>query len=75
MGVDILPPFGFKDFHHAARLQSPAGGHPGGWPPALWWGEASRAAASLPPSASRMFIILAVVEGGLSQGPTLRMGW
>ena len=20
---------GFKDFHHAARLQSPAGGHPG----------------------------------------------
>jgi hypothetical protein len=27
-GVGILPPtFGFKDFHHAARLQSPAGGH------------------------------------------------
>jgi hypothetical protein len=23
------PPLGFKDFHHAARLQSPAGGHPG----------------------------------------------
>jgi hypothetical protein len=20
---------GFKDFHHAARLQSPTGGHPG----------------------------------------------
>jgi hypothetical protein len=31
MGVGILPPsFGFKDFHHAARLQSPAGGHPEG---------------------------------------------
>jgi hypothetical protein len=31
MGVGILPPpFGFKDFHHAARLQSPTGGHPEG---------------------------------------------
>jgi hypothetical protein len=31
MGVDILSPlFGFKDFHHATRLQSPVGGHPGG---------------------------------------------
>jgi hypothetical protein len=31
MGVGILSlPFGFKDFHHAARLQSPAGGHPEG---------------------------------------------
>jgi hypothetical protein len=30
-GVGILPPsFGFKDFHHAAQLQSPAGGHPEG---------------------------------------------
>jgi hypothetical protein len=28
MGVGILPPsFGFKDFHHATRLQPPAGGH------------------------------------------------
>jgi hypothetical protein len=28
MGVGTLPPsFGFKDFHHAARLQSPASGH------------------------------------------------
>jgi hypothetical protein len=27
-GVGILPPsLGFKDFHHAARLQSPASGH------------------------------------------------
>jgi hypothetical protein len=31
LGVVILPPsFGFKDFHHAARLQSPVGGHPEG---------------------------------------------
>jgi hypothetical protein len=31
MGVGILPPpFGFKDFHHAAWLQSPTGGHPEG---------------------------------------------
>jgi hypothetical protein len=31
MGVGILSPlFGFKDFHHAARLQSLAGGHPEG---------------------------------------------
>jgi hypothetical protein len=28
MGVGILPPsLDFKDFHHAARLQSPASGH------------------------------------------------
>jgi hypothetical protein len=30
VGVDALQsPLGFKDFHQAARLQSPAGGHPG----------------------------------------------
>jgi hypothetical protein len=30
MGVGALQSsLGFKDFHHAARLQSPAGGHPG----------------------------------------------
>jgi hypothetical protein len=23
----LLPSLGFKDFHHAARLQSPTGGH------------------------------------------------
>jgi hypothetical protein len=23
----LVPSFGFKDFHHAARLQSPASGH------------------------------------------------
>jgi hypothetical protein len=50
VGVGTIPPsLGFKDFHHAARLQSPASGHLKGWPPALWWREASRAAASLCP--------------------------
>jgi hypothetical protein len=30
MGVGALQSsLGFKDFHHAARLQSPTGGHPG----------------------------------------------
>jgi hypothetical protein len=45
------PSLGFKDFHQAARLHPLAG--------VRWWGEASRAAASAPPSASRMFIISA----------------
>jgi hypothetical protein len=35
----FLPSLDFKDVHHAARLQSPAGGDPS------WWREASRAAA------------------------------
>jgi hypothetical protein len=38
------------------------------------WGEASRAAILVPPSASRMFIILAGVEAGLSQSSTSRAG-
>jgi hypothetical protein len=30
MGLGALQsPLGFKDFHQAARLQSPIGGHPG----------------------------------------------
>jgi hypothetical protein len=40
----------------------------------VWWGEASRVAASAPPSASRIFVILAVAEGELSQGSTSRIG-
>jgi hypothetical protein len=53
-----------------ARLQgfslcSPAA-FPHQW--SVWWGEASRAAASAPPSASRIFVILAEVEGKLSRG-------
>jgi hypothetical protein len=38
------------------------------------WGEASRAAASAPPSASRIFVIRAEAEGELSQGSTSHMG-
>jgi hypothetical protein len=54
MGVGaLLPSLGFKDFHHAARLQSPASGHP----LASWWREASRAATFPLPSASRIFIM------------------
>jgi hypothetical protein len=53
VGVGTFQPsFGFKDFHHAARLHLSAGGHP--------------------PSASRMFIILAGVEAGLSRSSTSR---
>jgi hypothetical protein len=39
---------------------------------AVWWGKASRAAASAPPSASRIFVILAEAEGELSRGRPLR---
>jgi hypothetical protein len=41
----------------------------------LWWREASRAAASPLPLASRMFIIRAGEEGEPSWGPAFRMGW
>jgi hypothetical protein len=40
----------------------------------VWWGEASQAAASTPPSASRIFVILDEAEGELSRGSTSRMG-
>jgi hypothetical protein len=53
------PSFGFEDFHQAARPHPLAGGRPRRRPPAPGWGEASRVAASAPPSASRMFIISA----------------
>jgi hypothetical protein len=56
------PSFGFKDFHQSARLNPLAGGHP------------SRAAILVPPSASRMFIILAGAEAGLSRSSTSRAG-
>jgi hypothetical protein len=64
------PSFGFKDFHHAARPHPLAGGHPRRLPPAPGWGEASRAAILVPPSASRMFIILAGAGAVLSQSST-----
>jgi hypothetical protein len=66
--VTLQPSLGFKDFHEAARLHSLTNGHPGCRPPVRWWGEASRAIASAPPLASRIFIILAGEEGGASRG-------
>jgi hypothetical protein len=68
------PSFGFKDFHQAARLHPLAGGHPRRRPPAPRWGEASRAAILVPPSASRMFIILTGAEAGQSQSSASRAG-
>jgi hypothetical protein len=52
----------------------PAGSHPRRRLPAPRWGEVSRAAILVPPSASRMFIILAGVEAGLSRSSTSRAG-
>jgi hypothetical protein len=60
------PSLDFKDFRRAARLHSPTNGQFGG--------EASRAAASAPPSASRIFVIRAGAEGEMSQSSTSRMG-
>jgi hypothetical protein len=75
VGVGTFQPsFGFKDFHQPARLHPFASGHPRQRPPAPGWGEASQAAILVPPSASRMFIILAGVEAGLSRSSTSRAG-
>jgi hypothetical protein len=68
------PSFGFKDFHQAAQPHPLAGGHPRRGPPVRWWGEASRAAILVPPSASRIFIILAGAESEVSRGSTSRTG-
>jgi hypothetical protein len=59
-----------------ARLQGFLSCSPAAFPHqwSVWWGEASRVAASASPSASRIFIILAEVEGKLSRGSTSRMG-
>jgi hypothetical protein len=75
VGVGTFQPsFDFKDFHQLARLYPFAGGHPRRRPPAPGWGEASRAAILVPPSASRMFIILAGAEAGLSRSSTSLAG-
>jgi hypothetical protein len=58
------PSFGFNDFHQAARPHPLAGGHP----------RRCRAAILVPPSASRIFIILAGAEAGLSWSSTSRAG-
>jgi hypothetical protein len=59
-----------------ARLQGFLSCSPAAFPHqwSVWWGEASRAATSAPPSASRIFVILAEAEGKLSRGSTSRMG-
>jgi hypothetical protein len=58
----LLPSLSFKDFHHAARLRSLASGHPRMTTNLVV--ERSEPGCGLPlPSASRMFIILAGVEG------------
>jgi hypothetical protein len=46
----------------------------GGDHPTPGWGEASRAVILVPPSASRMFIILAGAESEASRGSTSRVG-
>jgi hypothetical protein len=75
VGVGTFQPsFGFKDFRQPARLHPFASGHPRRRPPAPGWGEACRAVILVPPSASRMFIILAGVEAGLSRSSTSRAG-
>jgi hypothetical protein len=61
------PSFGFKDFSSCSLAAFP---HQ--WE--VRWGEASRAAASAPPSASKIFIILARAEGELSRSSTSRTG-
>jgi hypothetical protein len=67
-----------------ARLQGFSSGSPTAFPhqwsprmvtTSLMWGEASRAAASAPPSASRIFIILAGAGAELSRSPTSPTGW
>jgi hypothetical protein len=69
-------PHGDRHLLAIARLQGFSSCSPAAFPHqwAVWWGEASRAAASAPPSASRIFVILAEAEGELSRGSTSRMG-
>jgi hypothetical protein len=57
-------PRGDRHLSAIARLQGFSSCSPTAFPHqwAVWWGEASRVAASAPPSASRIFVILAEVE-------------
>ena len=63
-------PRGDRHLSAIARLQGFSSCSPAAFPHqwAVWWGEASRAAASAPPSASRIFVILVEAEGELSRG-------
>jgi hypothetical protein len=57
-------------FSAIVRLQGFSSCSPAAFPHhwAVWWGEASRAVASTPPSASRILVILDEVESELSWG-------
>jgi hypothetical protein len=57
-------PRGDRHLSAIARLQGFSSCSPAAFPHqwAVWWGEASRAAASAPPSASRIFVIWAKAE-------------
>jgi hypothetical protein len=63
-----------QGFSSGSPAASPRRWSPKTVPPASGRGEASRAAILVPPSASRMFIILAGAEAGLSQSSTSRAG-
>jgi hypothetical protein len=67
-------PRGDRHLSAIARLQGFSSCSPAAFPHqwAVWWGEASRAAASAPPSTSRIFVIRAEAEGKLSRGLPLR---
>jgi hypothetical protein len=67
-------PRGDRHLSAIARLQGFLSCSPAAFPHQweVWWGEASRAAAFAPPSASRIFVILAEAEGELSRGSPLR---
>jgi hypothetical protein len=71
--VEGAQPYGGWYLSAIAWLQGFLSGSSAAFPHqwAIWWGEASRAAASAPPSASRIFVIRARAEGELSQSPTL----
>jgi hypothetical protein len=70
-------PRGDRYLSAIVRLQGFSSCSPAAFPHqwAVWRGKASRAAASTPPSASRIFVILAEAKGALSRGSTSRMGW
>jgi hypothetical protein len=63
-------PGGDRHLSAIARLQGFSSCNPAAFPHQweVWWGEASRAVASTPPSASRIFVIWAEAEGELSRG-------
>jgi hypothetical protein len=62
--VEGVQPCGGWYLSAIARLQGFSSGSPAVFPHqwAIWWREASRAAASAPPSASRIFVIRAEAE-------------